>query len=231
MATKTLILRPLKVTCDDESLLTFVPDTTTLESAHLLINEEVADDNATYIKCRTPANSEGIDTVSVSYHFNYVKPIDMSQIVSVTYYSKQTRENAAVNNNLTYVLHLENDYNLSALAPGGASSFDFTFCSLYESDKESAIAEFDIASDFLVIQNLSDMDSNSKSSSNVQVTQAYIEIVYETFEIAHIKNDDTWNMVKCKEFYLKDNNAWTKLELPIENIFDDGSKYRIKEVD
>ena len=228
MATKTLILRPIRVTCSDESLVTPVPEDTTVDNYHLLVNEEEPDDHSTYITLTSPTDGS---STSLSYHFSYKKPIDMSHIVSITYYSRTVRTNAALNSNFVHTLHLKSDYVLSRSDIDTSSYFNEIWLSTTKNDEETVLSEFNTVTDFSVTQSLSALDTQNKGNSVISTTQVYIEIVYESVKIVHIKKDDAWSLVKYRDMYLKDNNTWVKLELLAENIFNNGAKYRVKESD
>ena len=221
MATKTLILRPVKVTCDDETLVTPTPSDTTIDNWHLLVNEEVRDYGSTCLLCKSPSN--------VSYYFNYIKPVDMENIIGLNLHIVDKCNNGE-STGFSYSMVLTNSYALPniSLATGQSWADIDKIITANQSDNANIFDELNGVSDFYVIQGVS---TNGNKAAQVLVTQVYVEIIYEALEPIHIKNDDTWDMVKCKEFYLRNSNAWTKLELPIENIFENNSKYRIKEVD
>ena len=218
MATKTLILRPVKVTCDEESLLTFVPDTTTLDSAHLLINEEIADDDATYIECKTPVN--------IMYHFSYVKPADMKQIIGFNFY---TRDAAILTGpTCSYTLFLNSDYVLSSIKHANNEKYEVRTVSFSETDESNIFKELNSSIDFHVTQATT---SSGSKAMTINVTQVYVEIIYEPADIIYIKSNDIWDAKLYIEVYSKNNVEWVKLESPAESVFENNSKYKIKEVD
>lgn len=226
MATKTLILRPVKVTCDDETLVTFYPDTAALSTAHMLVNEEVADDDSTYVLASAGSN--------VYYHFNYVKPSDLKNINSFTFYVKIKAETAGSNsnyNNINYSINLSSQYTLPSSKLGTEAGY-IIHSGAGNSDDITAniIQEFnDTTSDlnFYITQNVASGGKNNP----IRTTQIYVEIIYEPEDIIYIRSNDVWDITEYTELYFKNNVEWVKLESPAESVFDDGSKYKIKEVD
>lgn len=223
MATKTLILRPVKVTCDDESLVTPTPNDTTIDNWHLLVNEEVRDDNSTYLLCKSPSN--------VSYHFNYIKPIDMQNIVGFNLHIVDKCNNA-VTTTFSYTLFLVNNYVLPNFSRDTNTSWatEDKIITANQSDSTNIFNELNSVSDFYVTQGLSSGNMGNKVGE-VLVTQVYIEIIYESVDIIYFKSNDIWMRNLCPGVYSKNNVEWVKLKSSAESFFDNSSKYRIKEVD
>lgn len=84
MATKTLILRPTSITVEDEALISFYPAETPIDKAHLLVNEEVSDDDSTCIII-SPGGT-------VYYHFDYIIPSNLANVTNFTLIHKGRAE-------------------------------------------------------------------------------------------------------------------------------------------
>ena len=117
MATKTLILRPTSVTSDDASLVTLYPADTALANAHILVNEEIADDDATYITGGLGSN--------IHYHFTFIKPDDLKNITGFSFVVRYKFEASSTQHNAAYTMYLgSNNYTLCTITANSTTYLD-----------------------------------------------------------------------------------------------------------
>ena len=92
MATKTMILRPTSVSSPDTSLISFVPSSVDINSAHSLINESISDDDSGCIICSAGSK--------INSYFNYSRPRDMINITGVSIKIRCKLESSQTNKTL-----------------------------------------------------------------------------------------------------------------------------------
>lgn len=110
MAIETLILRPVSITCDNESLVTLYPADTTISEAHILVNEEAMDDDATYITGGLGSN--------IHFHFNLTKPYGNEyNITNFSFKVRHKFDTSSSGHTVTYQMNIESDnYTLNTLS-------------------------------------------------------------------------------------------------------------------
>ena len=205
MATKTLILRPTSITSENTSLVTLYPSDTTMDNAHILVNEEVADDDATYITGGLGSN--------VSYHFNFTKPDDLKKITGFSFLIRHKFEASSAQHTITYQLYIgANNYTLKSLA-GSDNPTVYTDMNENITDEIrnaiiSAINDEQNTS-FYITQTIT---GNSSKSKPIRTTQIYIEIIYENNAsiIQYLKQNNTWINIGELNLYYKRNAKWSK---------------------
>ena len=226
MATKTLILRPVRVTTDDESLVTLYPSNTTMANAHTLVSEEVADDDATYIWL---TGAKG----AVRYYFEYTKPEDLISITNFTVTLKEKLESGS--NVGGYNFYINNTMQ----AIGGSITLNTSEYNFYtlspNTDKAltSIINLFSEATSDTEIYFYRNVNSNSSKASPLKTTQVYMEITYEAKEEAkpdliYLKKDNIYTQVNYNSIYSKNNNSWVITDI---SSLQNNEKYIIKEVE
>ena len=174
MATKTLILRPTSITCDNESLVTLYPSGTTLSNAHLLVNEEVTDDDATYITGGLGSN--------INYHFTFAKPDDFKNVTKFSFTVRHKLEASSQQHSIAYEIYLNaNNYTLCTMTENSTVYSDMN--ENITDDIQNSIVNAlnnDQNLNFYITQAVS--TGNNKKSKPIRTTQMYIEITYETNE-------------------------------------------------
>lgn len=219
MATKTLILRPMSITSDDISLVTFYPSDTTIDNAHILVNEEVADDDATYI---TGGLGSGIN-----FHFSFTKPEDLKNITGFSFKVRNKFETSGSNHNVTYNMHIENNsYALSSLTTNPTVYTDMSE-SILDDTRNIIIGILNNNQNlnFYITQT---SGTNNKSKP-IRTTQMYIEITYESNDavLQYFKQNNEWVNIGELNIYYKENNEWSSLnEVQLESYI--SKKYLIE---
>jgi hypothetical protein len=219
MATKTLVLRPISITSDDTSLVTFYPSDTTMDNAHILVNEEVADDDATYI---TGGLGSGIN-----FHFSFTKPEDLKNITGFSFKVRNKFETSGSNHNVAYKIYIENNnYTLNSLTANSTVYTDMSE-SIVDDIRNAIISALDSNQNlnFYITQT---SGTNSKSKP-IRTTQMYIEITYESNDavLQYFKQNNEWINIGELNIYYKKNNEWYSLnEVQLESYID--KKYLIE---
>ena len=213
MATKTLILRPHIVNFEDETLITLYPSGTSITNASILVDDEVADDDSTYI-----LGSKGS---VIYYSFRDWIPEDLGAITDFKIYSRCKAEVAGTSNQSNPFSFVYNG--------DGTDGTRIAYLSQYlGKDTEYVTKTFDesindetllshlynmiissyISFDIMISQNI---DTDSKSNP-IRITQVYIEITYETkktFKPIYLKSNNIWTPIQGT-IYQKTNGVWTE---------------------
>lgn len=223
MATKTLILRPTSVTCSDESLVTLYPSGTILSNAHLLVGEEVADDDATYITGGLSSN--------INYHFMFDKPNDLKNITKFSFMVRYKLEASSQNHTVTYKIYLNTDnYTLCTMTDNSTVYSDMNE-NITDDIKSSIVNTLNNGQNlnFYITQAIT---GNSAKSKPIRVTQIYIEITYESneFVIQYLKQNNTWINIGELSIYYKRNYKWNPLnDVLLESYID--KKYLVEVIE
>lgn len=222
MATKTIILRPTSITCDNESLVTLYPSSVTMANAHTLVNEEVADDDATYITGGLGSN--------INYHFNISKPDDLKSITGFSFIVRHKMEASSILHSIAYKMYLGTDnFTLNTFTTN-----ELTYLNMNDSVtndvKDAIISLMNDTSDFnfYITQAVSTGTSKSKP---IRTTQIYIEITYESNDavVQYLKQNDTWVNIGELAIYYKQNYKWGAInDIQVSSLFAD--KYYLSEV-
>ena len=229
MATKTLILRPVAVYAGDTAV-TLYPSSTTIEQAHLLVNEEIADDDTTYI---TLATGE-----AVNYHFIYQKPLDLANVTNVVFHFRslpETTGTANASNSVSHGLFVlgDNSYSFNAKAFGTSAAIyqDYDIEASNESTLSEVISIFNTLSTNDPFYCRQSIINTGNKFCPIRTTQMYVKITYETKEDSdinfyYVKNNDKWKSYPVA-MYKKSNNVWVETT---EDIFENNSRYVIKNI-
>ena len=233
MATKTLILRPIKVSTSNDSLVTLQPSSTTMSNAHTLVNEEVADDDSTYVAITGTGGK-------VYYYFEYNKPENLESITNVVVIAREKLETGS---NLGGVSLYINDTSYP-LSGGSISTTEYntrtceasTSTSSTVLDKIISALKDATSADKIYFQRT--VNTNSSKMSPLRTTQVYMEITYEASEpippepvvdkVISIKKNGVWTTINHTLIYHKINNVWTASDT---SILQNNQKFIIKEVE
>jgi hypothetical protein len=205
MATKTLILRPASITCDNESLVTLYPADTTMANAHILVNEESSDEDATYITGGLGSN--------ISYHFVFTKPENLKNITGFSFTVRHKLEANSSQHSISYNMYLGSDnYTLCTMTENPTTYVDM-IDTITDDIKSTIVGTLDDANsvNFYITQAVA--TGNSNKSKPIRTTQMYIEITYETNDIVlqYFKQGDAWISLGEFSMYYKRNHRWDLL--------------------
>ena len=227
MASKTLILRPISLTSDDESKVTFYPSNTTIANAHMLVNEETADDDATYITSDLGSN--------VNYHFVFDKPSDFKNIIGISILIRYKFEASSSMHSLTYTVNLSTESFAITNTTTPTSTIYADQIENFTDDLQSAIVtELNNTQSlsFYITQALS--TTQSSKSKPVRTTQMYIEVTYENNSsvLQYFKQDTKWVNIGELAMYYRSRDSWDLLtDLQIDAYIDPDKKYLIEVID
>ena len=222
MATKTLILRPTSITVEDESLISFYPAETSMDKAHLLVNEEVPDDDSTCIII-SPGGT-------VYYYFDYIMPSDLDNVTNFKMIHKGRAEvsSSSAGNMLSNSISIENNnYTMTGQTYGESVEYKITNCSIVggDSSEEDFLNYFNTIKQntaFYIKQSVGTATKNNP----IRITQLYIEITYTTdTTTTYIKTNGSWVETPIT-IYEKNNGSWITSNL--SNLAT--KKYVLKEV-
>lgn len=221
MATKTLILRPTSnSTSSNIRNYTLYPSDTATANIYLLLSEEKADDDATYISTSGTLALDGV-YFTVPTEYTNITPIAIRLFVRTKTISSAKAASPS--------LRIDGVEGLST------NTLDYIVINYdaYETNS-TEISEIDavwnalVTGDFFLALGASNTNSSggkSTSTFEVRYTQIYIEADYEEgpdFPIAYVKNDSEW--VQAEAIYHKENGEWVECE---ENTLTNGSRYRV----
>lgn len=219
MAVKTVILRPISVTTSNESLVSFYPSDTTLPNAHLLVNEEVADDDSTYIVGGLGGN--------VNYHFSFTKPNNLKDVADFSFIVR-SRVESGTGDSTSYSLHLQsNKYSLLTVSNNSTSYVDSSDATSTDI-KTSIVADLNATTSNLEFYISQDVATGTNKSKPTRVTQIYVIITYNdnNDDVFYMKKGGSW--IKLGNTILwKYNNTWSSLNL---GLIANNSKFYVKEV-
>lgn len=230
MATKTLILRPTSTLIPSSNNIknyTPFPSDTSAENMYMLVTEEIADDDATYISTKMTLPSGGINfTVPGEYTnitpkmirlFTRVKTESATGITSSPYLLLSGHEDLSVE---SYEYTVDN-YDV----------YETYLTEILEVDMEALWTNL-VNGNFGILLGVSNTTaSGSKSANSVEVryTQMYIEIDYDDGipdgPIAYIKKGTNW--VQTDAIYIKQNGSWIECD---ENTLTNGTQYRVTHI-
>lgn len=198
MATKTLILRPILVDSPDETLVSLVPSEISINKAHTLLNEVVADDDSGYILFSAGGQ--------INSYFDYIRP---SNAINITGASIKIRCKLESSQN---VKTLDNSLTVSSTFTATQLSnitTDYVDYELVFSDLSSLISELDSTEETRFT--LTSYISTGTKQSTVRITQIYIEISYECEadeSKIYLKSNGMWEELTNVHYYTKTKNFW-----------------------
>ncbi len=224
MATKTLILRPI-ASDSHTAAYTYIPSDVTDEEAYLLVNEEIADNDITYINIS--------DDAALAWAFQFSVPIEQLQNIQPTAIRVTACLKAVTSTEVSLVFTILTDNPASAdtdltltvgqgeIFPSTLNTYEIKSCNLLDGITDSTSTyTLEQAYAGLLEQNgtfyMSTANyvegSNKNSEANyIHLTQIYLEIDYEAEieqePLLYVKQDNTWQSV-YGEAYKKVNNQW-----------------------
>ena len=227
MATKTIILRPTQ--CDSVGFDPF-PSTTERTDHHLLVTENIADDDATYLSA--------VGILAGKFYFVpdlNITPLNIRVVArmrttisgSQAYISYYTGYNATGESIITesFTIGLSEEYTTYVTtipAEHISSFFDYTPKDI---DAESTLT----SSYGILIFSVETTSTSSKAEKDLRLTQLYLEIDYnddsdneELVEIVYLKENGSWAAIPCSSIYQKQNGLWTRSD---SLIFKNGNRF------
>ena len=202
MAVETLILRPSSYTFWSSSTSHNSPNTTK-ENLHLLISEEVADDNATYIIEKNSVTGGGANFVVPNLYLNKI-PIAIRLIC---------RECTTISNSIVSYGFYVNDKQIYRSESHNLQEEYKTFTDIVPSDRVAYLWKALNENCSIQVRFTPNGSSSDKNNNGceVRVTQAYLEIEFgngifvkinDKYKLAYQmfqKYDNIWTEVTCTE--------------------------------
>lgn len=211
----TEILRPINVEYDSEKI-TLVPSSTEVEDAYRLINEDVADDDGTYISITETGTNNAIKCY-------FEAPKRKSFLIdSVRFVLKVKTETSELALHLD-VLFGDNEDEIETFTFDVPQDWETLSCngldvSTYIEDYVMGYSE----NFSLCLKVNSNTTSSSSKNSTLDITQIYVEITYAVDEeTIYFKENGSWNAVKGI-IYRNTNGQWYGTN---SGIFENGDKY------
>lgn len=218
MATKTVILRPTGNSSlwPDSSIIVYPSDTTS-EQAYLLVNESVADDNATYV---------AVSNSLVGFEISFELPENRSIIGSRLH----VRVNCtSFKYNMSFKPSENNDFSNKCQCDINSDGWEDYAIDLINDDYFMTNFSLNQFTTFLVGFYAGSI-SSSKGGNNdtpVVITQVYLELTYEEPEITaiplYLRENGTWNAVSGT-IYRKENGAWVESD---DSVFTNGDQFAL----
>ena len=206
MATETIIVRPAYVQFN-EANNTVYPSSLSPDNTHMAINEEVADDDASYIITKFAAQAPIGFLIPEDY-------IDLTPTSINVYFKAKEDQGSRVGIAYAY------DINDSGRCVFAASRIETIYTTTYQ-NYCVAIPKEDLSAFYNYTKQV---DSNMKpkygtvaivgesTKSNTTITQVYLELIYgEPEDAIYIKENGSWNMVSGT-VYKKQNGVWTAVD-------------------
>lgn len=209
----TEIMRPHTVSLSGKAMC--VPETSDAAS---LINDVVADDDATYINI----TQTGATNYCSCKLFSDKAKNEYQNIINAIVVIRM--KNGNLNHVVTY--RKFNDamtFTDTTIASSITNQWETIVAPIDLDDIKSVIAYGD-STRILVFQN----GSSSKATCDVKISQFYLEVTYaggET-ETIYLKQNNTWTEIPCT-IYQKQNNEWV---LTDSSILNDGDRFAIQEI-
>lgn len=209
MASKTLILRPIAITCGDESLVSFYPTDATIANAHLLVDEETADDDSTYITLSPGA--------AVKYYFEYNKPYNCTAITDVSFRFRSCPEVKGSNNMSNQISHkveiLDYDDSISMYGHSFATSdvmyYDYDAT---ETNKGNIATYLSGVSNANI--NISQTVGTGDKNNPIRTTQVYMQITYDYENGLYLKENGEWQTVDGIVYH-KQSGTWIETDTTV----------------
>lgn len=210
MATKTLILRPTSSNNMDAGGVSVFPSDTSTDNIYLLLNEEVADDDATYVDISTtlaslslgftvPNKYLGIDPLSIRIIIRTMTPTPSGAMIQ---YGPALRVTDGTGKDVEshdppedIIFDVYETYNIEVINTQKVWDACIT------------------GANFLYIQMRKVSSSSSKNDGSViRYTQVYIEVDYEGPDTptAFIKDGMLWK--ESEAIYIKKNGSWVECD-------------------
>lgn len=207
MATKTVILRP-SYYVDASEAISINPSDTTHENSYQLINEEVADDNSTYIILTTGSSNH--DPEFYQYGFNCANIQNLSsgiiffRLAANTYVNYFIYTFDIIDKNNSVIESFEQTVNCSF--PDATTFIDF-----YEIIPTDILQHLNNFDGYIEVKLRPYSNVNGKTVE-FKITQSYIELEYkENLDKYYVKHNNTWILLS-DVFYKKVNGSWISTE-------------------
>lgn len=220
MATKTVILWPIGTFEATDSRVSWVPTDVDKNNLHMLVNESVADDDATCITI--DANS----FARVSFYVDF--PIGKT-ISSIKVYCRAKTNGDMYGVSVKIATYDESNENLGS--EGGTATSIIGEWSNYvvemPSEAINSINSEECRYAYLMLLCGKRTTSSSKGElTETSYTQVYVEVTYEEPETAtpiYLRENGTWNAVSGI-IYRKENGAWTEAD---DTVFTQGDQFAL----
>lgn len=231
MATETVILRPDGIyTQSTSSILTCYPSDVASKEQYLLVCEEVADDDASYVIIS-----------SILFSFGFAIPTEYvgKTPSSIKIFFRQKLENAgtsaslaiklgAVGSNSEYYYNMTNYSNCDNITTEVPVTTEYTSLMVNVPRDNLSQLVFDERSTHIFVGHT--VSGSGSKSANPRTTQIYIELTYgdepETLKTIYLKENGSWVSVPCT-IYQKQNGAWIETDA---TVFEDGNQYTFQEL-
>ena len=205
MAIKTLILRPITGSYDSPATY---PDSVATEERYLLVSEEVADDDATYISINTTAIN-AVTMFSVPSGYQSLIPQSMRLVVRARAASTAT----------TGLVVQRTHMSLDASSTSNVELASFAITSeyaMYTTTIESSIIEgvwnalyTDNASNYFILKS----KASSGKNTALRVTQVYLEVDFEVEDTEatgiYVRNNGSF--IEASKFFKMISGIWTEI--------------------
>lgn len=233
MATETLILRPCATVYGEGGSFTYYPADTLSTEFHTLVNEEIADDDASYICIPTALNffMFTIEAPSESYSSIIPTAIRLMFRVKLLESDLNIRVHVVykyVDDAGQYTTFTDSQYEHAFAAVTGLYE---DVCATVDDAYVSSHWDKILVGNYYVHVYVGSTDNNSKTnlSSSVALTQCYLEIDFEsdgeTSSIL-IKQDNVW-VDLSGTLYQKREGSWVECDA---SALEDGAKFAVVSV-
>jgi hypothetical protein len=229
MATKTMILKPIDT--DRTGLTPFPSDTDTLDYP-LLIAEDIADDDATYLS----------STSALAGTFYFVPDLNITplnirivarmrttildSLVSIGYYADFNYTSSSA------ILERFDDINLSEEYITYIETVPTEHISRFFDYKTADGSSMEGVRCGIVNFSVGTTKTGSKATMDYRLTQLYLEIDYnddndneELVETVYLKENGSWIAIPCSSIYQKQNGQWIIAD---SSIFEKGNKFMLQ---
>lgn len=234
MASETLILRPVSVGTIMGTPSRYPSDTSDA-NLHILVSEETADDDSTYI------------AMPSMLYFNFTLPdeyIDKTPYSIGIYFRAANKSTDATINTTVYITIPDSESETGYASAVLADNIELT--SSYQTFRQEISTEYishfySVLTDKDSIANFAGArghvlfdctDTSNTKSSDTRLTQIYLELIYNDSETTHtdiiyVKQNGNWVAIDST-FYQKQNGAWvltdsSVLQNGFQYVFNDGS--------
>lgn len=210
MAEKTVILRPV-ASAKGNGTPTLFPPETTIENAYLLVNEVVADDDATYILCSST-------TIGVDLSFVLPTERNIKKVLTHIRVKSDGTDRAA---DVGLRAYPSDGSSLSSVGTGAYPSAPGTGgWEDYEVDFSDHVKLLEAINNSQYITIVADVnggaskqqDSDKVTMVDTYITQVYLELIYEDGETVtsplYLRQNGVW--VQMGTIYRKEGGAWVE---------------------
>lgn len=221
MATQTIILRPTGTATGSNASYTPFPTNTAKEDVYLLISEEFADDDATYLVAKGTSLSGGILFTTTNLN---ITPINIRIV---------TRMRTTIANSTALITYsiVDGTENLEII---NLSEEYVTYVQSIPSEHTSGFWNAMLTNEISHITiSAGSTSTDTKASKDVRITQLYLEVDYddgtgseEITETIYLKENGSWTSIPCT-IYQKQNGAWVQTD---SSIFENGENFILQEV-